>query len=94
MPTGDPQPAVNSLLRAERRIRREGFVNIDRLDIDEYWRDLVRMLQVLRYFRDGNVGAIAQLKAAMASPVYAPLIDQKRDSATQNRRRSQEQALR
>jgi thymidylate synthase len=50
MPLGDPWPSVRKLLKAERTIRLGRQPSSK--DLDPYWNDLVRLLQVFRYSRD------------------------------------------
>ncbi|HEY8606414.1 MAG TPA: thymidylate synthase [Noviherbaspirillum sp.] len=72
MPLGDPWPSVEKLLNAERNIRRgrrPSFANLD-----PYWCDLVRLLEVFRHSRDSASRAqrkkIHDIKKLMDSPVY------------------------
>jgi thymidylate synthase len=72
MPLGDPWSAVEKLLKAERTIRRgrqPSFANLD-----PYWSDLVRLLQVFRNSRDSARGEqrkkINEIKKQMDSSVY------------------------
>lgn len=80
MPAGDPRASLASLLAAERRLRAGKTINIDRIPVDDYWRDLIRLLQVYRHFLDQRPDEIGALKATMASPLFEPLIEYKRTS--------------
>ena len=78
MPVGDPWPALQMLGKAEAVVRCGGTVEFDQLDkMDPYWADLVRLLQVFRYSKDGNISGIEATQAAMASPIYTPFIVKK-----------------
>lgn len=72
MPAGDPWPAVKRLLRAEQTIRQGKQPNLDGLD--PYWADLIRLLQVFRYSRDGARQAqrnkVDGIKDEMTTGVY------------------------
>lgn len=72
MPVGDPWPAVKRLLKAERTIRQGKPPNLN--DLDAYWADLVRMLQVFRYSRNGARQAqrdkVNEIKDQMTTDVY------------------------
>jgi thymidylate synthase len=46
MPTGDPWPAIKVVLEVEERIRRGEDVDVGILQLDPYWADLLRLLQV------------------------------------------------
>ena len=74
MPVGDPWPAIASMLGAESVIR-TGDTDVSVVDIDPYWADLIRLLQVFRAKRDRNRVRIQLLRNAMASDVYSPFID-------------------
>jgi thymidylate synthase len=72
MPYGDPWPSVQTLVQAEQEIRlgrQHSYGNLD-----PYWSDFVRLLEVYRYSRNATQGAqpkkINELKKQMSSPVY------------------------
>ncbi|WP_175690392.1 thymidylate synthase [Burkholderia anthina] len=72
MPAGDPWPAVKRLLKAECVIRQGKQPNLE--DLDPYWADLVRLLQVFRYSRNGARQAqrdkVNDIKDQMTTDVY------------------------
>ncbi|WP_322073825.1 thymidylate synthase [Burkholderia cepacia] len=72
MPAGDPWPAVTKLLKAERTIKQGKQPALSTLD--PYWADLVRLLQVFRYSRDGARQAqrdkVNGVKEQMTTDVY------------------------
>jgi thymidylate synthase len=72
MPTGDPWPAVKRLLKAESAVRRGKQPVFDNLD--PYWADLVRLLQVFRYSRDRarpeERDLLDDIKEQMTTDVY------------------------
>ena len=76
MPPGDPWPAVERVLCAERSIRAGDLASrsaaVD--DMHPYWADLVRLLQVFRAKKDRNGARIKALKEAMSSDVYSQFI--------------------
>jgi thymidylate synthase len=76
MPIGDPWPAIRLLLEAESVIRSGNPFDIHRLEnIDAYWADLILMLQVFRYKKDGAGDKIRALTKRLSSPVYGSFID-------------------
>jgi len=81
MPLGNPMESITRLLRAEGEIRRGGIVNLAQLDLDPYWRDLGRLLQIYKHFRNDERERIASLKGEMKSRVYDPYIEKKRQTA-------------
>ena len=71
MPTGDPDPALEMLCKAERDLRSDGRIDAKELDpLDPYWRDLVRLLQVFTYSKQCNVKSMKEILSAMDSNIY------------------------
>lgn len=71
MPTGDPWPAIATLLKAESDLRQTDRIDLDAVDsMDPYWRDLVRLLQVFNYSKQCNVNGIREIQSAMESRIY------------------------
>ena len=78
MPAGDPWPAINSLLEAERQIRTADAYAESRLaQLDPYWADLIRLLLIFRATRDSDPGRIKELRQAMACDYFRTFIDLK-----------------
>jgi thymidylate synthase len=77
MPSGDPMPSVQALLQVEASIRRGRDSKRVVDNLDPYWGDLGRLLQVYRCFQDGNSKEIARIRKKMASSVYDQYITQK-----------------
>ena len=76
MPTGDPWPAIASLLEAESAIRKAGTFDDAKLaDVDPYWADLIRLLRIFRSKKDRDADKIRALRGRMSSDVYFPFID-------------------
>jgi thymidylate synthase len=81
MPATDPWPSIKALLRTERALRCGRAVNLRTLRLHPYWEDLVRLLQIYRYFKDRQPASIARLKRRMSGPVYGPYIEDKQQTA-------------
>ncbi|MEX0961096.1 MAG: thymidylate synthase [Burkholderiales bacterium] len=81
MPTGDPWRSIRVVRDAEFKVRNDQLVESNKLGIAPYWQDLVRLLQIFRYFKDGARKEIAQLAKAMASDVFKPYIKLKAENA-------------
>ena len=78
MPIEDPWPAIHYLLEAEAEIRIRGkSLSIDSLELDPYWKDLIRLLQVFRHLKDRNKNAILELRNKISSAVYNTYIDKR-----------------
>lgn len=55
MPNGDPWPSIEFLVQSEEAIRLHGPAACENLErLDQYWADLVRMLQVFACFKSKN----------------------------------------
>ena len=82
MPTGDPWPAIEFLLSAERMIRTGQGFNLKTLgSVDSYWADLVRLLLIYRSAKDGDSSLVHKLRSQMVSECYDPFIIQRITSA-------------
>jgi thymidylate synthase len=81
MPLGDPWGSIRKVLKAESAIRRNAEIDIRKLELDNYWGDIVRLLEIYRNYKDKKSSEIARLKSEMSNPVYNTYIDKKeRDS--------------
>jgi thymidylate synthase len=80
MPFGDPWPAVRQVLKAESAIRRGLFDGRD-LSLGNYWGDIVRLLDIYRYSKNGDQRQITRLRHKMLSRVYDPYIEKRRQKA-------------
>ena len=78
MPAGDPWNSIDLLLKLEPIIRngRENIMDIDK-ELDPYWADLVRLLQIYRYLKDRNTEAAYELRDKMVSKIYDAFINKK-----------------
>src|ERR1017187_347107 len=70
MPLGDPWPALRTLLKVEPEIRQGKISDVAGLKLDDYWADLVRLLQIFRYRKDKNAGEITKLRKNVSSQIY------------------------
>jgi len=77
MPAGDPFGSVATLLKLENLIRERKDPDIDGSPLDEYWKDLVKLLQILRLVKDKDVAKVQLIKNSMSTKVYSAYIDQK-----------------
>ena len=78
MPAGDPWPNIRILLEAEEAIRTGRAVSKRRIGkLPDYWRDLVRLLQVYTYSFHKRSSEVTAIMKEMASPLYKKYIVQK-----------------
>ena len=78
MPDGDPWPAIQSVLSAERAIRvGEGFDPKVVDSLNDYWADIVRLLLIFRAHKDKNVGKMRDMQGQMAHETYHQFIDKR-----------------
>jgi thymidylate synthase len=76
MPAGDPWPSIDLMLQAESSIRTGRAFDEGILDgVDQYWADLIRLLQVFRSKKEKDAARIKELRRKMSSQVYSPFID-------------------
>jgi thymidylate synthase len=68
MPDTDPWPALRTLLDIEARIRQDD--QPDDQQLDEYWQDFVRLLQIFHHRKGKNAQAIAKIRKTMSSRIY------------------------
>src|SRR6185312_16137032 len=73
MPHGDPWPAVGAVMNALERIRSHEQLDASTFGLDNYWSDVIRLLQV--FAATGDASAIASLRKTMASDCYKHYID-------------------
>ncbi len=77
MPAADPWSAIGFLMAAESSLRLTGRLPAFPSTIDDYWGDLIRLLQILRCSKDGDAAAIEGLRSRMGSQVYDTFIQQR-----------------
>lgn len=78
MPAGNPWLAIDRLIKEESAIRTQGAPAAGGPeDLDPYWADLIRMLQIFRCWKDKDADRIRALRRAMSSDIYRPFIDRK-----------------
>lgn len=85
MPAGNPWPAIERVLEAELDLRTNGtFDTAIMSGLDNYWQDLIRMLEVFSWKKRINKSNFAKMKAAagaMSCAIYAQFIEKLTSSA-------------
>jgi len=74
MPPGDPMSNVSKLLKAEKKIRKGKKIDVGKLEMPDYWADLVRLLQIFPLSKKNEIDAI---RNQMTSAVYDTYIAKK-----------------
>ncbi|WLA81971.1 thymidylate synthase [Bradyrhizobium elkanii] len=72
MPVADPWPSISAVLDAERRIRDGDQLEASSLGLQDYWSDLVRILQI--FFAKGDQSKITTLAEQISFRRYRPYI--------------------
>jgi len=86
MPEGDPWAAITSLLESEAAIRTTGKCDPHLVEqLDPYWADLVRLLQVFHFKKARDVSKIAELRKRISSPVYVPFVEKALDQLSRRK---------
>jgi thymidylate synthase len=76
MPSCDPWPAIADLLRAEELIRNGIEPHARYFDIDPYWSDLIRLLQV--FAASGDPDKIQIIKSTLEYKRYGPYVESRK----------------
>lgn len=77
MPLGNPWPAIKLLLKAEAAMR-SGMVDPQGIqgvkELDSYWGDLIRLLQVLRLTKNKDTDGMEKLVQQISSSAYRTFV--------------------
>lgn len=92
MPKGDPCPSIELLLEAEAKLRLGETFNEERYaKLDAYWLDLIRLLRVFRYKKEGSIDGVKAVIRDITFDVYRPIVYgvlESMDEDAQNQRRA------
>ncbi|MGN7727132.1 thymidylate synthase [Luteimonas sp. 22616] len=77
MPFGNQFPNIKMFLNYERKIRNGRSPNLDRLGMDPYWEDLLRLLRAYRFFKDKDSTGMTRQVSKLHSEVYAHYVELK-----------------
>jgi len=83
MPTVDPWRSIANVMSVEQSVRNGSFPVFAQLDIDEYWRDICRLLVIYKLSKFRKADEILELKEQMHSSVFDMYIDQRFENAQQ-----------
>ena len=81
MPKGNPWPAMNILKQAEENLRRGINIDVSVLPLEEYWKDMAKLLKIYALTRSGSsidtLRKVVLLKNKMSSKFYDQYIRQR-----------------
>lgn len=78
MPQGNPWPAIKNLIKVEEEIRSTGSLSSEVFsEVDPYWGDLIRLLQIFRFEKEKNPESIGLTLKEMSSRVFDAYIKKK-----------------
>lgn len=78
MPIGDPWEAVDIVLKAEAGIREGQDVAISELELEPYWKDILRLLEIYRCFKTQQTSEISRIQKLITTRSYDPYIEKKK----------------
>jgi thymidylate synthase len=81
MPQGDPWPDLRKVLRAERSLRLHNKSDPVVSNLDPYWADIIRLLEV--YAAGTNAKRISSIRKGMWTTVYDRYIERRTSRAKQ-----------
>lgn len=70
MPISNPWDSIEKLLEAESEIRSGKEVKLSNLNLDSYWEDFVRILQIYSYSKNKKLYKIPTIKEEMSTKIY------------------------
>jgi len=79
MPLGDPWPSIETVIEFESAIRKGGSVDMSLTgsSLNEYWKDIVRLLLIYKSLRGKNLKNVVSVKNEMDSDIYESYIRKK-----------------
>jgi thymidylate synthase len=75
MPMGPQWSAVKDVLHIESRIRRKKNVDLESLNLDPYWLDIVRLFRIFRFSKTGDRRGMERHLAKMYSHFFGQYIE-------------------
>lgn len=79
MPPGDQRSSADKLLEVAQSIREDKSVDLSATGLDDYWKDLARLLQAYSAWKHHEAGELERLKAEMHSQVYRMFVEARLD---------------
>ncbi|VXD18951.1 thymidylate synthase [Marinoscillum sp. 108] len=75
MPTTSPVLSMSKLLEVENEIRKGAAINYTKLELDDYWLDLIRLLEVFKH--KGDKIKLIRIKNSMSSKIFDDYIQKR-----------------
>jgi thymidylate synthase len=79
MPSVSPWPAVESVRRVESLIRKGGTADLEASGLDQYWKDICRLLAAYRAARDKDLDRLRSIRGDLHSSTYKVFVEAKID---------------
>tara|TARA_R110001606_G_scaffold162682_1_gene306782 strand:- start:2505 stop:3536 length:1032 start_codon:yes stop_codon:yes gene_type:complete len=86
MPIGDPWNSIQRLLEIEAKLREKTPVNVAIQEIDSYWLDLARLLEVFAAGKSTDVLEMRRLALEMHDDIFSTYIDGRIEKASQSKK--------
>lgn len=84
MPNGQPWSSIERILEVEKIIRQGMWFDFENLALDDYWKDMVRLLRIYRKYKDKDWSEIVRLKTGMCNSLYRTYIEKKEQRPKQS----------
>lgn len=86
MPSGDPWPSIDTVRGIERRLREDGVADIEGSGLDNYWKDISRLLAAYRAARDEDIERLRSVRDSLHSATYKVFADARIDKLQANQK--------
>ena len=77
MPLGDPFSVIAKLLELESQIRSDQIIDANTLEMDNYWKDFVRLLQIYHYSKGHNYVLAKKIQENLSNTIYQTYINKR-----------------
>jgi thymidylate synthase len=86
MPAGNQWKEIEKLIKLEEKIRLGGVLDIETLELNDYWKDLACLLAFYQYQKENNIPGMQKIKETIKEPIYHPILEKKiRSSQAKNK---------
>lgn len=77
MPAGDPWESITQILALEKKIRDNPLINVNDFILDDYWKDIVRLIIIHALLKKNDISTVERLTDEMSNDVYDLYIKEK-----------------